>query len=76
MLKFKDGKSEEQVIDEILRSYLLRCYTTVSKQYQPIEDMSPEQGVEYLFELRNEGRIRISLNSVGERIECTINPVN
>jgi hypothetical protein len=76
MLKFKDGKSEEQVVDEILRSYLLRCYTTVSKQYQPIEDMSPEQGVEYLFELRNEGRIRISLNSVGERIECTINLVN
>jgi hypothetical protein len=76
MLKFKDGKSEEQVVDEILRSYLLRCYATVAKQYQPIENMSPEQGVEYLFELRNEGRIRISLDSVGEHIECTISSVN
>ena len=76
MLKYKDGKSEEQVVDEILRHYLLRCYATVAKQYQPIENMSPEQGVEYLFEMRNEGRIRISLDSVGELIECTISPVN
>ena len=25
-LKFKDGKSMEQVADEILRSHLIRCY--------------------------------------------------
>jgi hypothetical protein len=76
LLKFKNGKNKEQVADELLRSYLIRCYATVSTQYQPIVGMNPDEGVERLFELRNEGMIRISLNSVGELIECTISSVN
>jgi len=76
MAKFKGNKSQEQVIDELLRKYLLRCYSTITKQYQPIENMSPEQGVEYLFKLRNEGKIMISLDSVGELIECKIQHVS
>jgi hypothetical protein len=75
-VKFKDNKSKEQVLDELLRKYLLRCYSTISKQYQPIENMSPEQGVDYLFKLRNEGEIMISLDCVGERIECKISHVS
>ena len=75
-MKFKDGKSMEQVVDEILEDYLLRCYATVSRQYQPIENMPAEQGVEYLFEMRNAGKITISLVSVGDLVECEIKPVN
>ena len=76
MLKFKDDKDIEQVADELLRGHLTRCYATVSKQYPPIVGMSPEEGVGCLFKLRNEGKIRISLDSVGELIECTIICVN
>ncbi len=75
MLKFKDGKTEEQVVDEILRDYLLRCFATVSKQYEPIQKMTPEQGVEYLFKMRNEGKINISLYHKGELINCNISQV-
>ena len=75
-MKFKDGKSVEQVRDEILGNYLSRCYATVSKQYQPIENMPAEQGVAHLFEMRNAGKIIISLYSVGELIKCEIKPMN
>lgn len=75
-MKLKDGKSMEQATDDILRSYLLRCYAIISKQYQPIANMSPEQGVGYLFELRKEGKIKISLETVDENIECTIIPIH
>lgn len=76
MERFKNNKSKEQVLDELLRKYLLRCYSTISKQYLPIENMSPEQGIEHLFKLRNEGKIMISLDSVGELIECKINHIS
>ena len=76
MLKYKDGKTEEQVMDEILRDYLLRCFSTVSKQYKPIQKMSPEQGVEYLFKMRNEGNINISLYPEGYLIKCNISLLN
>ena len=75
-MKFKDGKSKEQVADELLQKYLIRCYATISKQYTPIADMKPEDGVGRLFELRNAGRIKISLHSVGELVECTISAIN
>ena len=75
-LKFIDGKSLEQVADEILRNHLIRCYSTISKQYQPIASMNPEDGVDFLFKLRNEGKIRIALDSIGELIECKIIYVN
>lgn len=75
-MKFKDGKTMEQAADEMLRSYLIRCYATVSKQYPPITGMNPDEGVGCLFKLRNEGKIRISLDSVGELVECKISYVN
>ena len=75
-MKFKDGKSIEQAADEVLRSYLIRCYATISKQYPPIVGMSPEDGVMQLFKLRNEGKIKITLHSIGGLIKCTINAIN
>ncbi len=76
MLKFKDGKTQEQAIDDILRDYLLRCFATVSKQYEPIQNMSPQQGVEYLFKMRNERKINISLYAEGELVKCNITLIN
>ncbi len=76
MLKFKDGKTKEQVIDKLLRNYLLRCFTTVSRQYRPIQKMAPEEGVEYLFKMRAEGNIDITLYAEGELIKCKISLIN
>ena len=76
MLKFKGGKTKEQVIDEILRDYLLRCFATVSEQYEPIQEMNPEQGVEYLLKMRNEGKINIALYPEGELVKCSISLTN
>jgi len=76
MLKFKNGKSLKQVADEILEDYLFRCYPTVSRNYAPIKDMPPDEGVPYLFQMRNDGKIVISLESHGDLIECNISEVN
>ena len=76
MSKLRNYKDLKQAADKVLQSYLMRCYTTVSKQYPPIEGMNPEEGVEHLLKLRDEGKIRISLDSVGELIECTISSIN
>ncbi len=76
MLKFKDGKTQEQAIDDILRDYLLRCFATVSTQYPPIQNMSPEEGVKYLFKMRNERKLNISLYSEGELVKCNITSIN
>ena len=76
MLKFKNGKSLEQVADEVLEAYLLRCYATVSKKYTPIINMPPDEGVKYLFKMRNDKKIAIFLESNGDLIECKISQVN
>jgi len=75
-LKFKDGQNVEQAAEKVLRSYLMRCYSNVSKQYQPIVNMSPEQGVEHLLMLKKEGKIKIELDSVNEHILCRIIPIH
>ena len=72
MLKFKNGKSLEQAAEQILRDYLLRCYATVSKQYRPLQDMTPEQGVAYLLRLRDEGKLSVSLYPEGDLVKCRI----
>lgn len=75
MLKFKEGKNTEEA-NEIIRRYLIRCYATISKQYPQIAGMNPEEGVGCLFKLRDEGKIRIALESIGELIDCEISYIN
>ncbi len=75
-MKFKDGKTIEQAADDVLRNYLIRCYAAVSKEYPPIAGMNPEDGVMQLFKLRNEGKIEITLQAVGDRINCRIKAIN
>jgi hypothetical protein len=76
MIKFKDGKTLEQVTEELTRDYLLICYSDISNQYSPIADMDPEEGVDYLLKLKKEGQITIEFRTVGERIKCSIKPTN
>jgi len=76
MLKFKDGQTQEQVIEKLVRDYLLRCYSNISKQYLPIAEMTPEEGVDYLLKLKKDGKVKIEFETIGERIMCSITPVN
>ena len=76
MLKFKDGQTQEQVIEKLVRDYLLRCYSKISKQYLPIAEMTPEEGVDYLLKLKKDGKVKIEFETIGERIMCSITPVN
>jgi hypothetical protein len=54
----------EQAAEDVLRSYLIRCFSEVSKQYPQVSSMNPEDGVEELLELRR------------NRINCTIQHIN
>jgi hypothetical protein len=38
--------------------------------------MNPDDGVMQLFKLRNEGKIEITLQAVGDRIKCIIKAIN
>ena len=58
VLKFKDGQTLEQVTEKLIRDYLLRCYSNISKQYVPIAEMTPEEGVDYLLKLKNDGKVK------------------
>jgi hypothetical protein len=75
MLKFKDDQTLEQVTEKLIRDYLLRCYSNVSKQYLPIADMKPEEGVDYLLKLKKDGKVKIEFETIGERVMCSITPV-
>ncbi len=75
MLKFKDGQILEKVTEKLIRDYLLRCYSNVSKQYLPIADLKPEEGVAYLLKLRKDGKVKIEFKTIGERVMCSITPM-
>ncbi len=75
-IKFKDGKTLEQVAEKLTRDYLLRCYSDISNQYLPIAAMTPEEGADYLLKLKKDGKVKIEFETIGERIMCSITPVN
>lgn len=60
----------------VLRNYLARCHKTVSADYPEIANMPPEKAADYLIHLRDTGRIAITLDTVGSRIECQIEDVD
>jgi len=76
MIKFKDGKTLEQVVEKLTRDYLLICYSDISNQYLPIADMDPEEGVDYLLKLKRDGKVRIEFRTVDEHIKCSIRLTN
>ncbi len=66
----------EETIEEkaqtVLRSYLIRCHKTISADYPEIANMPPENAADYLIHLRDTGRITITLDMVGNQVECQI----
>lgn len=69
---FKDNKNVEQAAENVLRSYLLRCFFEVAQQYPAIKLMPLEEGVEELLKLKRENKIKIELMTVNDKIDCTI----
>lgn len=72
----KKSTMNEGTIEEkartVLRSYLIRCYKTISADHPEIANMPPENAADYLIHLRNSGRITITLDTVGNRVVCQI----
>ena len=67
----KDNKSIEQAAEDLLRNYLIRCFSKVSKQYPDVAAMKPEDGVEELLKLKREKKIKIELTTVNNGVDCT-----
>ena len=77
MTIWKDGKTDQQVADDVLRKYLIRCYRTISNDYPEISNMDPTNAADYLIHLRNTGRIRIELfNKTAPLVGCRIVELN
>ncbi|MBE9474791.1 MAG: hypothetical protein IMY85_07850 [Chloroflexi bacterium] len=72
----KNNQTIEQAAENVLRNYLLRCFSKVSKQYPQFSNMRPEDGVEKLLKLRRENKIKIELTEVKDRLECSIQYIN
>ena len=58
--------------EAILRSYLLRCFNDVVKEFPDIKNMPKEEAVDYLLKLREEGKVKITLNTVDNLIRAQI----
>jgi len=72
-MKWKDGKTDAQVAEEILRNYLIRCHPMISEDYPEVAGMAPAKAADFLIYLQNTGRIRIELfNRTPSRIGCRI----
>ena len=56
----------------ILRSHLLRCFNDVVKEFPDIKNMPKEEAVDYLLKLREEGKVKITLNTVDNLIRAQI----
>ena len=76
-MKWKDGKTDVQVAEEILRNYLVRCHPIISNDYPEVAGMDPTKAADFLIHLRNTGRIRIDLfNETPTLIGCRIVELN
>ena len=70
---WKNGKTTEQVAEELLRNYLIRCHQLVAKDYPEIVGMEPTKAADYLLHLRRTGRVEITLfNKSPDTIGCKI----
>jgi hypothetical protein len=58
--------------EAILRNHLLRCYNDVVKEFPDIKNMPKEEAVDYLLKLREEGKVKITLNTVDNLIRTQI----
>ena len=70
---WKDGLTDDQVARKLLRSYLIRCHSIISREYPEIAHTPPVESADYLLHLKDTGRIEITLYSKsGNSIGCKI----
>ena len=70
---WKDGQTDDQVARKLLRSYLVRCHSIISREYPEIANTPPEESADYLLHLKETGRIDITLyNKSSDSIGCRI----
>lgn len=70
---WRDNKTDEEAVEQVLRSYLIRCHRTVSKDYPEIASMEPTKAADFLLHLRKTGPIEIRLfNKTPTLIGCKI----
>ena len=62
----------KKIAEIVLRNHLLRCFKDIVKEFPDIGDMPKEEAVDYLLELRQEGKVMIKLNTVGDLIKTQI----
>jgi hypothetical protein len=75
MINLQSSQSNPQLeiaAKRVLRNYLVRCHSLLSKEYPPVSSMEPEQAADHLIGLRDAGKIEISLNTVDDLIHCKI----
>lgn len=73
MVVWKDGKSTEQVIRDVLRSYLVRCHRRVAQNYPKVQGKDPADAADFLLQLQDTGKINIRLYNEGpSSIGCRI----
>lgn len=76
-MKWENNKTDDQVADEVLRKYLIRCHSTIGKDYAGVAGMDPAKAADFLIHLRNTGRIQIGLfNETPTLIGCRIVELN
>ena len=72
-VKWKNGKTTEQVAREVLRNYLIRCHRIISKDYPEVANMEPANAADYLLHLQDTERIAIQLyTKSSEKVACRI----
>jgi len=72
-IRWKDGMTDEQVRERVLRDYLIRCHRLISKDYPSIANMDPTSAADYLLDLRKKGKIQITLfRKSASHIGCRI----
>ena len=72
-MKWKDNKTDDQVLEDLLRNYLIRCHRIISKDYPEVAGMDPTNAADFLINLRSTGKIQIKLfNETPTIIGCRI----
>ncbi len=58
--------------EDVLRNHLLRCFNDILEKFPDLADMSKEDAVEHLLNLRRQRKIKITLNTVDNLMKTKI----
>lgn len=78
MINIQSNQSDPQLeIAEkrVLRNYLVRCHSLLSKEYPPVSGMEPEQAADHLIRLSNAGKIEILVDTEDDHIHINVTKI-